>query len=333
MIDSNLVTTVESIRRRYLEALEALDTVSSFRALLSGSERLRSEWTTCRNIARSPRMQKEAAISFSCAFVGSSGHGKTSILAEMFPDLDRRGWLGTDVTDTTSQALVIHHAPASSPDASRVTVQSWGLEQIRRLVQAADAENTRSNVIVRAYADHIEIDGTEAGFKREDVRNFKFPLKHQLRPLPSSCELTVEQTADPGIIRALTVKEPSERVQRGLVLQVGGQAFEALPLRAAIKEVDLYDSFSEILRWAGPPRTWPPSWCSSTRPGSTSPEASRTRYSATSWPRRTSRSSLSCCATTIWMSLSIWSSVRGRRISPNCGKRLLSSARPTNWPT
>ena len=60
-----------------------------------------------------------------------------------------------------------------------------------------------------------------------------------------------EQVADPAFIRALTIKEPSDRVKRGAVIVVDNQPFEALPLRAAVKEVELHEPFTEILRWAG----------------------------------------------------------------------------------
>ncbi|TGO02971.1 hypothetical protein PN36_15060 [Candidatus Thiomargarita nelsonii] len=46
-----------------------------------------------------------------CAFIGSSGHGKTTIMDEMFPTLSQRKWLVTDVTDTTAQSLRISYAP------------------------------------------------------------------------------------------------------------------------------------------------------------------------------------------------------------------------------
>src|SRR5690242_12207191 len=111
MIPGPLVQSVNNIRKKFLQSVEQLDQAASFRALLNSSESLRSEWEEVQKIARSPRLHRECAAQFTCAIVGSSSHGKTSILSEMFPSLTRRGWLVTDVTDTTSQALVIRGSP------------------------------------------------------------------------------------------------------------------------------------------------------------------------------------------------------------------------------
>lgn len=252
MLDPNLITTINEVRTGYLAVVEDLLTVASFKALLASSQSLKDDWKECRRVAASPRVQTAARVAFSCAFVGSSGHGKTTVLAEMFPDLERRNWLRTDVTDTTSQALIIRHAPPDSNDANRVIVRSWGIDEIRRLVDAAKAENARDNVVVRAHEDHIEVDGTDSNFPRDDVRRFKFGLEQELRPIPSELVLTPEQVADPAFINALTTKETSDRIRKAPVLTVGGRAFEPLPLRAAIKEVELREPYSQILRWAGP---------------------------------------------------------------------------------
>jgi hypothetical protein len=249
MLDPNLVAGVNNVRSRYLEVVKTLAEVPSFRALLAGSERLGSEWKECLRVAELPRVKEPCAVSFSCAFVGSSGHGKTTLLAEMFPDLQRRGWLETGANDTTAQALLIRPAPAGSPAANAVTVRSWNLAQIRQLASSAAYENRCDSVVVRALADKIKIDGKAARFRAEEMRQFVFPLEQELRPLPADLVLPSELSGDRAFVRTLMVKEPPQRLRRGAVVVAGGEAFEVLALRAAVKEVEVRDPFSEVLRW------------------------------------------------------------------------------------
>ncbi len=175
MIDPALHKTVKDIRQKFLQSVQTLEQSESFRNLLASSERLQTEWGDVLRTVRSPRLQQPPPPTFSCAVVGSTGSGKTSILAEMFPDLEKRGWLVTDVTDTTSQALIIRLAAPGSPKQNEVIVRSWEKDPIHRLISLAAAENERTNVKVSYRPDHFVVDGEEARFEAEDMRAFKFP--------------------------------------------------------------------------------------------------------------------------------------------------------------
>jgi hypothetical protein len=250
MIPPPLVTSISNIRKKFLQTMEQLDQTASFKALLSGSETLRGEWDELQKIAHSPRLARECTPQFTCAIVGSSSHGKTSILSEMFPSLTQRGWLVTDVTDTTSQALVIRRAEPGNGSGEEVVVQSWNLEQIKRLVQAAADENARLHIQVAYRPDLIEIDGKDATFAPDERRHFRFELRQKLRSLARSYVLSRQESADKALIRALTVKESSDRVRTDPVLTVDGQPFHALQLRAAVKQVELRDPFQQLTAWA-----------------------------------------------------------------------------------
>lgn len=169
MIPPTLVAAVRDIRKKFLQSLEQLDQTASFKALLSSSESLRGEWDELQKIASSPRVTRECTPQFTCAIVGSSSHGKTSVLSEMFPSLAQRGWLVTDVTDTTSQALMIRRAQPGDGNEDKVIVHSWSLEQIKRLVKAAETENARLNIQVAYRPDVIEIDGKNATLRRRSA--------------------------------------------------------------------------------------------------------------------------------------------------------------------
>jgi hypothetical protein len=253
MIPRQLVDQVNAHREVFVAAVEALGKVRSLQSLEAGSERLRAELAELRRLGRSPRLSQPFTTQFACAFVGSSGHGKTSILAEMVPRLAHRQWLQTDVTDTTSQALVIRCALPDAADADEVTVHSWDLDQIRRLVVAARDANDDNNLRVRSLSDVVEIDGTDGFFAAEDRRHFRFDVKQALRPLPRPWRLSPEQRTNVGLIRALTVKEEAEKVFTGTVFQNDGLEFNVLQLRAVIKDVTLADPFDQVAAWAGRP--------------------------------------------------------------------------------
>src|SRR4051794_13591295 len=158
MISKPLVAEANAVRKAFLEAVRELDDLESLRALESGSEPLRAELDAARELAASPKLRQPFSAAFACAVVGSSNHGKTTVLAEMFPDLERRGWLVTDVKDTTSQALVIRHpAPGTDPDA--VVLHSWDEGQIKRLLLAAEEANSRHRIRARYLPGEIQVDG------------------------------------------------------------------------------------------------------------------------------------------------------------------------------
>jgi hypothetical protein len=250
MLNQTMIDELNALRQSYLDVLRDLGAVSSFQALLAGEESLQSQWEGCLAAGRSPRLAKPFAPSFNCALIGSSNAGKTTILSEMFPDLHelKRGWLIRDANDTTAQALRIHYAAPGSPQASQVLLRSWNANQLKQLVRTAQDENQRSNVIVRYFADRIEIDGQESNF--EDRDRFHFALTQVLRPLPMSVVDISERVKDKNFIYSLTVKESSEKMHRGALLEVDGQPFEALQLRANTKVVELGDPFTELLQWA-----------------------------------------------------------------------------------
>ena len=160
----------------------------------------------------------------------------------------KRGWLIRDANDTTAQALRIRFAAKGSPKANQVLLRSWSADQLKNLVREAQEENQRSNVVARYFDDRIEIDGQESFF--EDRNNFHFALTQVLRPLPRAAVDISEYAKDKDFIYSLTVKESSKKMHRGALLEVDGQPFEALQLRANIKVVELGDPFAELFQWA-----------------------------------------------------------------------------------
>ncbi len=72
-----------------------------------------------------------------------------------------------------------------------------------------------------------------------------------MRPLPRPYTLSPEESGDVALIRSLTVKEAPHLVRTGPLLTFEGQSFDSLQLRVVIKEIELRDSFSQIIAWAG----------------------------------------------------------------------------------
>ncbi|MEW6741940.1 MAG: hypothetical protein AB1486_04195 [Planctomycetota bacterium] len=253
MTPENLIDAINEIRDGIARAVALLRESASFRSLLDGSVPLKTALDDLATVLALPRLARPCDGRVTCAIVGSSGHGKTTILDEMFPDLAKRGWLVTDVTDTTAQSLRIEHAAPRSKELSEVLVNSWTLSQLKELTSHPEVveQNGRDQIGVVYHEDRIEVDGSEAAFPASDLEQFRFPRNVTLRPFSQPFRVTEAQAADPKFIRALTIKEQSAALEPTSVLNVDGESYDSLQLRALVKDVRLRDPFQQLKRWCG----------------------------------------------------------------------------------
>ena len=87
MLNQTMIDELNAIRQSYLDVLRDLGASLSFQTLLASEESLKSQWEGCQAAGRAARLANPFSPSFSCALVGSSNAGKTTILSEMFPEL------------------------------------------------------------------------------------------------------------------------------------------------------------------------------------------------------------------------------------------------------
>jgi len=189
-------------------------------------------------------MQQTPVSEFRCAIIGSSNHGKTSVLVEMFPDLAERGLLITDVKDTTSQALMI-----KSGARSDMVFRPWKLDQIRYLVDINREELARRHIEVQYREDHVEIDGDEADFESNVKSKFKFGIRHKLKPFAGTYALDTAKAENVSLISRLTTKVDYSQTSRPQDIVVNDEAFNDLQFRVAVRSVEMGSDFSEINRW------------------------------------------------------------------------------------
>jgi hypothetical protein len=250
MLFHELLRTLNAIRERFMTSLERLDELPSFALLQNTSDDLRESYFNLKSEV--PQKLSQAFESrFVIAIVGSSGHGKTTILNEIFPHLAKRGWLVTDVTDTTSQSLRIAYAPPASDSIDKVEVHSWDIDRIKSLFSADEVklQNEKDQIQVLYHEDSIEVDGTNALFQKKDLKQFKFPLKQTLTPFPHSYPVPAARLNDAEFIRALTIKEQSSKLKADPVLRIDHTEYNSLQLRAVVKNISLYDGFETIKGW------------------------------------------------------------------------------------
>ena len=158
MLDPGLRKTVADIRQKFLQCVQTLEQTLSFRNLLASSERLRAKWRDVLHVAHSPHLQHPPPPTFTCAFVGSTGSGKTSILAEMFPGPAKAGLAGhRKSTIPPRKRCIIRLGAPGSAKQNEVIVRSWEKDQIHRLISLAAPENERTNVKVSYQPDHFII--------------------------------------------------------------------------------------------------------------------------------------------------------------------------------
>ncbi len=245
-----LINELNAIRESFLDSLDALNQSDSFSTLRNASSHLNENYTLV-STGLDSKLLRPFENRFVLAVAGSSGHGKTTILSEMFPNLARRGWLVTDVTDTTSQSLRIEYAQPKSPDYNDVVVNSWSIEQIKKLFSSEDVEhqNRKDNILVDYKEDHIEVDGNQASFSQEDLQQFRFPKIQTLIPFSEPYYVPNDQAGNTQFIRSLTTKEPSNKLQTKPILKAGNQEYNSLQLRVVVKDISLHDDFANFKRW------------------------------------------------------------------------------------
>lgn len=254
MISAELIGQITVIQTGYFGVLEALLDVetrtvkpdTSFARIHSTSQEAREAFDRLVELALSPGMQQTPVPEFRCAIIGSSNHGKTSVLVEMFPDLAERGLLITDVKDTTSQALVI-----KSGARSDMVFRPWTLDQIRYLVDISRDELSRRHIDVQYREDHVEVDGSEADFESNVKSKFKFGIRQKLKPFAGTYGLDAAKPENGGLVARLTTKADYSQAPRPQDIVVNDEAFNDLQFRVAVRSVEMGSDFSEISRWLG----------------------------------------------------------------------------------
>lgn len=234
--------------RHVVDHLQRQESIPSFRTLCQTTPVVKEAFDRVIAVRANSRVER-CNGRLNCAIIGSSGNGKTTMLDEMFPSLSERGLLVTDVTDTTSQAL--HISFADRPDElNEVFVNSWSHSQMVSLMEDNDVkrQNDTDGISIEYLEDRVVVDGAAA--KLRNVQSFKFPLRTELRPFPTSYRVPTDKLSDKRFLRALTVKQPSDQIDRGSLVVFDGNAYNALQLRAVVKEVRLKDGYKNILRWS-----------------------------------------------------------------------------------
>lgn len=252
MIPEGTIRAINEVREAYLGVIRALPEVPSFATLCQTSLDFAGDFQRlCESRARR-YVQNPCDGRITAAVIGSSGHGKTTILDEMFPDLAARGWLETDVTDTTSQALKLDFAPPGDPLADEVVVSSWSIAQIKQLMAHPDvvAQNDRDAIEVTYLDDAIVVDGSETTLDERDLAEWRYARRVELRPFERPYDVGGRERSDRKFIRALTVKEQASVLDTGPVIEHEGHSYNALQLRALVESVSLRDPFERIQTWA-----------------------------------------------------------------------------------
>lgn len=252
MIPKKTITTINGVREAFLDALRALRDVPSFATLCQASPDLAADLARIGEITKSRNVTTPCTGEMTCAIVGSSGHGKTTILDEMFPGLSERGWLETDVTDTTSQALRVRWTDPGDSRAEEVTVSAWTPAQIKHLMNRPEVreQNERDAIEVTYLDQGVVVDGTHAQLDPKDLAAWRYPRRVELEPFSAPFTVPPEKARDRRFIRSLTVKEQSAVMETGTIITHEGRAYDALQLRALVGEVALRDPYDRILRWA-----------------------------------------------------------------------------------
>lgn len=257
MIPEQVVDDINEIVNNFHTAIERLRESESVRFLIRSSPAFKDQLDSIGRVAQRPQLQRRCEARITCAVIGSSGHGKTTLLDEMFPALSASGWLVTDVTDTTSQSLRIGYAAADSTELHRVEIRSSTADEIAALFRHPEVEeqNQKENIDISYQADGIIVDGSRSTFDTKDEGGLKFPRIMGLVPFGEDYVIEDARACDARFIRAVTVKEQSDVIDTGTILSQGGRDYNALQLRAVVKDIALRDPFDRIRSLSGIPES------------------------------------------------------------------------------
>ena len=244
-------TDIEKIRKEYINFLDnvvsfADQSGSTFNAMKRKDEELRLLLDECVNHKDNVRMQRPCNGRFTCTLIGASSAGKTTFLRELFPDLNERGWLETDMNDTTSQGMVIEY----SKQVKDVEVESYTYDDLKHFfdITKADAErghvyytydddrqtiNVNAEDIIDTYADG---DPEKEQVFQEIKSNFKFERVFDLKPFRN---FTRDGNEAKGV-KSLTTMELSTAKNE----ETGNNP---LQMRALIKEIHLSSNYDHVV--------------------------------------------------------------------------------------
>jgi hypothetical protein len=118
---------------------------------------------------------------------------------------------------------------------------------------ASEEANKRNHIQVSFRPGEIVVDGSQSSFDPEDARRFRFGPMISLRPFAMPYRLSPSEQSDPVMIRALTVKEEQDQVSSRPILVLADRPYNALQLRAVIKDVALFTPFLPFVQWSDRP--------------------------------------------------------------------------------
>jgi hypothetical protein len=198
-------------------------------------------------LAKSERISGEMEPEFVCAFVGNSNSGKSSILEELFPDLAKRGWLPSQVSDTTSQILKIKCASLSQTPSS-ATIYPWAFQEISNLVNMAHKKCKLANIVIRNNNDSIEIDGSDSTIDQSIKGRYKFGFRQTIKPFHESFAIPTDDANDAKYILHLITKV-GPQIDPLWNITLSNNRYHSLLLRPVVKHVEVYDNFDKISKW------------------------------------------------------------------------------------
>ena len=242
---TNSVDKLNVIRKTFTSCIEQLSNSKSFVSLLNNNGKLKSDFANIKNNI-SPKLLTPFSDKITVAIIGASSHGKTTIMAEMFPDLKERGWLITDVTDTTSQALRIYQ----SKNQSDVVINSWDIDEIKELISSSNvkSKNSADNIQIKYENNSIEVDGSEAKIDKKLSSKFKFSTTQSIKPFVKP-HVIPDKDINDDFIKILTTKQQAHEVTSKSFLPVGDTSYTSLQLRTIIKDISLTAEYTKLEKW------------------------------------------------------------------------------------
>lgn len=245
---NGLPEQINRLRDRSLAVVDTVDASATIKLLVQSNVTLRQKIDAILRTVRSDAVRRDCSPKIRVAFIGESGSSKSTWLKDCLPDVEERGWLVADTTDTTSQALHIEYAPPGSQNSESVEIGFCSLDEITRLVEDESIRGPQKEdgILVERHVDKVVVNGE----KCTSLRDPQFPRKLELPQIPDSYTVPADCARKPQFISALTTKVPSSAIDGKPLITVAGIELNALVLRAIVKNVRIRSNYARLFALA-----------------------------------------------------------------------------------